>query len=370
MITGSASGLASGIVAGAVSGCVASHLYQKSVPLLLSGTVDPSNSIGKEKDFYFNTLTGVFYGPKTSYGWKPGIHLGDSANDGSVGATGATGVTGATGAVGLTGLAGPIGGKGLTGATGATGMTGATGPTGTMGLFGKTGFTGATGATGATGVVGITGAPGPAGGSTGATGPPGRVGATGNTGAVGSTGATGLVGAGGRTGATGSLGPTGPIGFTGPTGATGPMATNNLVDFFANNLLLQGSSATNDLLVLSTPNFSFSYQFTNSIPYFSVDVPQTLKLEIGMISKDDGTVVLQWTPLGLAKNFLGTCLTINKLSGTFTTIPNILIKLKYDADGNNYYKNSAETIYVSSDDTSFSIRVPIFGYVGYFNANL
>jgi len=112
---------------------------------VLNGTTDPSNlSTGTDGDFYINTSTLMFFGPKASGVWPAGLSL--------VGADGATGPTGTTGATGPTGAVGP---------TGATGPAGAAGPTGTAGATGPAGPAGTTGATGPAG-------PGvPAGGTTG-----------------------------------------------------------------------------------------------------------------------------------------------------------------------------------------------------------
>ena len=111
---------------------------------LLSGTADPSNSIGNNGDYYINFSTYNLFGPKTLGIWGAGVSLiGDTGPAGSQGATGATGPQGATGAAG---------------ANGATGATGTTGPQGT---------TGAAGANGATGAIGATGPGVAAGGATG-----------------------------------------------------------------------------------------------------------------------------------------------------------------------------------------------------------
>ncbi|MBS1519615.1 MAG: collagen-like protein [Bacteroidetes bacterium] len=84
---------------------------------ILNGTTDPSNlSTGTDGDFYINTGTFMFFGPKTGGVWPDGVSL--------AGADGATGPTGATGATGLQGA------KGDTGDTGPAGPAGAGVPTG------------------------------------------------------------------------------------------------------------------------------------------------------------------------------------------------------------------------------------------------
>ena len=102
---------------------------------VLNGATDPSNiSTGADGDFYINTSTLMFFGPKAGGVWPAGVSLAGA--DGPTGPTGATGPAGATGATGATG---PTGATGATGATGPTGATGATGPTGPAGSTGATG---------------------------------------------------------------------------------------------------------------------------------------------------------------------------------------------------------------------------------------
>ena len=66
---------------------------------ILSGTIDPTSSVGVAGDFYINTSTNKLFGPKTTT-WPSGISL--------VGPTGATGASGG-GATGATGATGPSG---------------------------------------------------------------------------------------------------------------------------------------------------------------------------------------------------------------------------------------------------------------------
>ena len=217
---------------------------------ILSGKGAPSASLGLLGDFYIDTSSMNFYGPKTSTKWPTPISLkgpagpiGPSGIDGKTSASqsGLKGDTGLTGAKGLPGDTGPVGpagptgsqgssgpaGAGSQGATGATGSTGAQGPqgpqgaTGSAGLKGDTGISGTTGATGLQGATGATGAQGPQ-GATGSTGLKGDTGTTGTTGATGLQGATGLTGAQGATGQQGATGSQGSQGLQGATGPAGP----------------------------------------------------------------------------------------------------------------------------------------------------
>jgi hypothetical protein len=79
---------------------------------LLSGTTDPSNSIGNNGDYYINLSTYALFGPKASNAWGTGISLiGDTGPAGPQGATGANGATGATGATGPGVVAGGVAGQ-------------------------------------------------------------------------------------------------------------------------------------------------------------------------------------------------------------------------------------------------------------------
>jgi hypothetical protein len=107
---------------------------------VLYGSVDPTSSTGVDGQFYINTSSNTFFGPRSSGTWPAGIPI-----------LGPTGPTGATGLTGATGPTGPSGGP--TGPTGPAGSDGATGPTGPSG--GPTGPTGPQGPTGPTGATGI-----------------------------------------------------------------------------------------------------------------------------------------------------------------------------------------------------------------------
>ena len=216
-----------------------------STNTIRNGKGAPTNAIGKNGDFYIDTLKLNFYGPKTSGVWPSAVSL-----RGRTGATGTTGKTGATGTTGKTGATGAT--KASKGATGATGKTGAVGPIGAIGATGLTGssgpmgITGATGAVGAIGLTGSTGLPGTIGatGSIGASGSSGSVGATGVQGSTGSTGSTGGIGLQGATGAQGSAGSPGIQGVAGLTGLTGSTG-------------LQGATGPSDI---STGPITFTQQ--------------------------------------------------------------------------------------------------------------
>lgn len=61
---------------------------------IYSGTAAPATTIGANGDFYINTATSGFYGPKTAAGWGSPFSLKGAT--GSTGATGANGTNGAT----------------------------------------------------------------------------------------------------------------------------------------------------------------------------------------------------------------------------------------------------------------------------------
>jgi hypothetical protein len=191
----------------------------------MSGTAAPAAGIGKDGDYYLNTVTGDV-SEKASGAWIVVTNIvGPMGAQGLQGLTGATGATGAAGPVGATGATGATGSQGPQGTKGDKGDQGDIGPTGAQGTIGLTGATGATGPQGPTGATGATGPQGPQGtkgdkGDQGDIGPTGPQGPTGLTGATGATGATGPQGPQGLTGATGPTGPQGPQGSTGPTGTT------------------------------------------------------------------------------------------------------------------------------------------------------
>lgn len=179
---------------------------------ILNGVTPPKNSEGVDGDFYIDTKTMLFYGPKTKSHWpSPTSIRGPQGQTGPSGANGndakPTANVVAAGAQGLTGATGP---KGEQGAQGIQGVAGPAGPKGEAGAAGPAGGSGAPGANGAPGSSGPQGPPGPQ-GSQGPAGPPGA------TGPQGATGTPGTNGASGPTGATGATGATGPTGAAGPS---------------------------------------------------------------------------------------------------------------------------------------------------------
>ena len=199
---------------------------------ILSGKGAPSASLGLLGDFYIDTSSMNFYGPKTSTKWPTPISL-----KGPAGPIGPSGIDGKTSAS----QSGLKGDTGLTGAKGLPGDTGPVGPAGPAGPQGSSGPAGA-GSQGATGATGLTGAQGPQGpqGATGAQGPQGPQGATGSTGLKGDTGTTGTTGATGLQGATGL---TGAQGATGQQGATGPAGPSEIQYLDLPTFKIKGSGA-------------------------------------------------------------------------------------------------------------------------------
>jgi hypothetical protein len=124
---------------------------------VLSGKGVPSTKIGINGDFYIDTKSLNFYGPKTKNKWPLPISL--------------------------KGPAGPIGPSGVDGKNGAVGAS--TSSSGGVGPAGQTGATGLAGSAGATGPAGATGATGPAGSGSASVGPAGPKGETRTVGAVG-----------------------------------------------------------------------------------------------------------------------------------------------------------------------------------------
>ena len=128
---------------------------------ILSGAGVPSAKLGLNGDFYVDTKSMNFYGPKKNNLWPIPISLkgttgpvGPSGVDGKNGSS-ANATAGSAGATGSAGSQGPAGSTGLAGSTGPAGATGAAGPTGLTGAAGATGATGSAGATGASGASAI-----------------------------------------------------------------------------------------------------------------------------------------------------------------------------------------------------------------------
>lgn len=72
-----------------------------------SGIIAPHDTIGRIGDYYFNTILADFYGPKQKDGWGQPVNLrGPKGEQGAPGTPGNTGATGATGAPGSKILAG------------------------------------------------------------------------------------------------------------------------------------------------------------------------------------------------------------------------------------------------------------------------
>jgi hypothetical protein len=155
-----------------------------SIPnTILSGKGGPINTLGINGDFYIDTRTLSFYGPKKSGKWPAAQSLQGAAGvDGSNGKNGSDGkstvnASNNAGATGPQGEKGEAGLQGAPGSAGASGLPGAPGAAGAQGLKGEPGTSGG----GTPGAKGDTGSPG-------ADGEDGADGVKGETGTVGSTG--------------------------------------------------------------------------------------------------------------------------------------------------------------------------------------
>lgn len=186
---------------------------------LHSGEGAPDPSLGTPGDWYIDTATLTFYGPKTD-SWGGGIELATRTQVSELTVGGNFGSSGsgstATIAVGTT-TTGDAG-------TNASVVNVGTNETAVFNFTIPRGATGATGATGPEGPQGATGATGSQ-GPQGATGPQGDTGPAGATGPQGPQGEQGIQGETGATGATGPQGPQGDAGPTGPQGDAGTAAT-------------------------------------------------------------------------------------------------------------------------------------------------
>jgi len=58
---------------------------------MLSGTTDPGPEIGKDGDFYLNTVTWMLFGPKANGTWPPGVPMGGGSGSGTGGGVVLTG---------------------------------------------------------------------------------------------------------------------------------------------------------------------------------------------------------------------------------------------------------------------------------------
>ena len=89
---------------------------------ILYGIGDPQGVTGVDGDYYINTNSNYFFGPKASGVWPPGFSI--------VGPLGPSGPTGPTGPIGPTGdpggPPGPVGPLGPTGSTGPAGQAAGT----------------------------------------------------------------------------------------------------------------------------------------------------------------------------------------------------------------------------------------------------
>lgn len=97
----------------------AGRVVTPGINTLLSGKGSPKSTIGIDGDFYIDTNTMNFYGPKTKGNWPAAVSLkGTAGTNGTNGNNGNNGSTGATGATGAKGTS-------TNGVDGATGLTGA-----------------------------------------------------------------------------------------------------------------------------------------------------------------------------------------------------------------------------------------------------
>jgi hypothetical protein len=86
---------------------------------ILNGTTNPGQATGVDGDFYINTTSNTFFGPKTSGVWPSGISL-----------VGPQGPAGPQGAPGIQGPIGPMGAPGINGINGINGTNGIDGKDG------------------------------------------------------------------------------------------------------------------------------------------------------------------------------------------------------------------------------------------------
>ncbi len=151
------------------------------VNTILNGKGAPKNSIGSNGDFYIDTRSLLFYGPKSKGKWPTPQSIqgpiGPSGSDGKNGSDGRSptnsNVSAVIGPRGEKGEPGEKGEQGAPGVAGAAGAPGPIGPAGPAGATGAQGPAGSNGSNGANGAAGATGAQGPAGakGETGTVGP-------------------------------------------------------------------------------------------------------------------------------------------------------------------------------------------------------
>lgn len=70
---------------------------------MLSGTTDPGPEIGKDGDFYLNTVTWMLFGPKANGTWPPGVQMGGGTGSGTGGGVVLTGAGAPANSVGNNG---------------------------------------------------------------------------------------------------------------------------------------------------------------------------------------------------------------------------------------------------------------------------
>jgi len=237
---------------------------------ILNGIVAPNAGLGNEEDFYLNTTTKIFYGPKTNGAWGGGFSI-----------IGATGLQGTTGGIGDTGLTGPAGATGSIGSQGIPGQSGTIGPTGPQGLQGQSGPIGFTGIAGPAGVQGATG-------GLGQTGLQGIQGLQGVVGPIGSEGLQGMIGL---------RGLQGEGGLQGSAGINGEAAISQLVAIIAatGTITIDLNSYPNILAI--EPNFNvFVYQTAGVIKTYIKDFGTTYNTTTKILTLDglngDKTVLL------------------------------------------------------------------------------
>jgi len=313
---------------------------------VLNGTSNPTSQ-GVDGDFYINTSTSMFFGPKANGSWPNGISL--VGPQGSAGATGSQGPAGPQGPTGLTGPIGPQGSAGTQGSTGATGVAGADGksvlngtsnPT-TQGVNGdfyintssNTLFGPKANGTWPAGVS-LVGPQGPAGvqGATGLTGQTGPAGATGPTGATGAQGATGLLTSGSAAGNTPYW-----------NGSSWVVNSSNIFNNGSNVGI--GTTAPSEKLEV-TGNLRTS----GTIRSGAITFPNTVGTN-GQVLTTDGSGTATWTTINtalvreVANEFTATT---NQTSFTLTQTPSANSKVKMFINGvrisNTAYSVSGSTL--------------------------